>query len=244
MEAFLVILIFAAAFVVLVTVSATFSVIGQGKRLSIERYRPDDRSLAVLVETARAHNTWAANNGFEFEGCYKVLMGQSAASMVVWRRSDRPTVLCFYLITVGTKQKTATDIVTDFADYISLTSNNSRDAQFSPARPGRYMQTFSPVTLDELWAKHIEAENYLMDAGRAQLVQKEFIIEKEFIDSCRRQNAYTRSIPLWYLKGAYWYLIRRNIRHNKSVKQQHEKKMIKLPNEFSAAEIEISRQQV
>jgi hypothetical protein len=242
MDTLLGILMFAAAFAAIVTASATFSIIGQGKRLSIERYRPDDKGLSALVKTARAHNTWAANNGFEFEGCYKVQMGQSVASMAVWRSSDRPTVLCFYIISVGTKQSTATDMVTDFADQISLTSNNNKAAQFSPWRPGRYQQTFSPVTLDELWAKHIEAENYLMDTGGSQLVQKEFNLEKEFFDSCRRQNAYIRSIPFWYLKGAYWYFIRKNIWHNKSVRQQHEKKMVKLPNELSPAETLISRE--
>jgi hypothetical protein len=243
MEAFLTILLFAAILVVMVTVLSSFSIIGQAK-LSVERYRPDDKELASLVEAARPHNTWAVENGFTFAGCYKVRVAQAVASMAVWSRSDRPTILSFYIIRVGSKKTISTDLSTDFADMISLTSNNSRAAQFSPWRPGRYQQTFSPVTLDQLWAKHIEAENYLMDAGGAQLVQKEFNMEKEIIDSCRRQNAYTRSIPFWYLKGAYWFFIRKNIRHNKSVKQQHEKKMVKLPNELSDAEILISRQEV
>jgi hypothetical protein len=242
MEHLLSILIFIALFIAIVTASATFSIISQGKPPSIEKYRQGDKQLAALVETARPHNTWAVNNGFMFAGCYKVRIAQAVVDMAVWRRNDRPTILSLYIVRMGNRKNISTDISTDFADMISLTSNNSRAAQLSPWRPGRYQQTFSPVTLDELWAKHIEAENYLMDVGEAQLMQKEFNFEKELLDSCRRQNAYIRSIPFWYLKGAYWFFIRKNIRHNKSVKQQHEKKMVKLPNELSEAETLISCQ--
>ncbi len=244
MEVLLNILIFAAIFIAIVTATATINIIFQGKIPIIEKYRPDDKQLAALVETARPHNTWAVNNGFVFAGCYKIKIAQAVVDMAVWRRNDRPTVLSLYIVRMGNRKNISTDIMTDFADMISVTSNNSRSAQFSPWRPGRYQQTFSPVTLDELWAKHLEAENYLMDTGDAQLVQKEFRIEEEVIDSCRRQNAYLRSIPFWYLKGAYWFFIRKNMLHNKSIKQQHEKKLVKLPNEFSDDEIMISRQQL
>jgi hypothetical protein len=131
------ILIFAAIFVAIVTVSAVISIIGQGRPPSVEKYRPDDKQLAALVETARPHNTWAVNNGFIFAGCYKLRIAQAVVSMAVWCRTDRPTVLSLYIVRMGNKKNISTDIMTDFADMVSLTSNNSRAAQFSPWRPGR-----------------------------------------------------------------------------------------------------------
>jgi hypothetical protein len=236
------ILILVAAVVVIVTATATFNIIAQGKRLVVERYQPDDKLLPALVDAAEHHNLWATDNGFKLLGYYRLLIGTGSVSMVAWRRCDRPTVLCLYIVRVGSNLGVATDIVTGFVDEIGLTSNDSKAAQFSPWRPGRYLQSFSPVTLDGLWARHIEVENYLMDVGGARLVQKEFNLEEELVSSVRRQNAYTRSIPFWYLRVAYWYFIRRHIWHNKSVKQQHEKKMIKLPNELAQADINVLRQ--
>ena len=88
------------------------------------------------------------------------------------------------------------------------------------------------MNFDERWHKHVEMENYLMDEGQAQLVEMDKPFEEFFIDEIHKHVKHIRSIPLWPLHGTYWFVIRRVLWHDKSIKQQHEKGMIKLPNEI------------
>jgi len=122
-----------------------------------------------------------------------------------------------------------TDIITEFANGIYLTTVDSKAAQFHPGPPKAYKQTFSKINLDEQWCRHLEMENFLMDVGGVELVYTEIQFEKHFIDENQKSVRFIRSIPYWYLFGAYWYFIRRNLWHNKSIKTQYEKGMIKLP---------------
>ena len=80
-------------------------------------------------------------------------------------------------------------------------------------------------------------ENFLIDVGGAELVYMEIQFEKDFIDGCRKATRYVRSIPCWYLLGTYWYFVRKNLWHNKSIKTLHEKGMIKLPNEITEGQL-------
>ena len=95
------------------------------------------------------------------------------------------------------------------------------------------MQSFSGISLDEQLARHIEMQEYLSSAGGARLSQLVKPFEEIFIESIDKQVEFVRSIPLWPLRGAYWFFIRRRLWHNKSVLQQHQRGMIKLPNELS-----------
>jgi len=106
------------------------------------------------------------------------------------------------------------------------------DSNLFPKPPGSYVQTFSNLSLDDRWYKHIEMENYLLDEGQAQLVEVDKPFEKCIVDATRRQMKFIRSLPLWPLRGTYWYFVRRRFWHNKLIKEQHEKGMIKLPNEL------------
>ena len=80
------ILIFAALFYAIVSAIAAISIIAQGKGLSVERYQPDDKLLAILEEVASIHNAWAINNGFVFIGFYRILIAQSVVFMAAWQR--------------------------------------------------------------------------------------------------------------------------------------------------------------
>lgn len=224
MEALLAILGVAGAIVLVVTIVNILMTFTQS-RISLKQYKPKGKTPEHTVRRIDYVRQWAKENDFEFLEYYWVKVGFQKIFMAVWRRTDRPTFLCTYLMNV-------TDIVTEFAGDISLTTANSRAAQYAPKPPENYSQTFSRVTLDEQWRRHLEMENFLMDAGGAELVYAEIQFEEYFIGSVRKSLRYVRSIPYWYLLGAYWYFVRQNLWHNKSIKTQCEKGMIKLPNEI------------
>lgn len=179
-----------------------------------------------------AENEWAKSNGFEYVGSYRMRAGVANAEIWAWRRTDRPTFLCKYMVRAGNASKTSYDLMTEFADEVSITTCNTKDGSSMPLVPGAYMQSFSPIDFDGRWQKHIEAENYLMDYGGARLEMNDTPFEQAFIDAIRRQTDYIRTLPLWPVRGMYWFFIRKHLLHNKSLQTQHEKGMIKLPNEL------------
>lgn len=182
-------------------------------------------------------NEWAQNNDFEFVGNFTMKVGPMNTFISAWRRYDRPTFFCQYIIRSKDSVKRAYDLVTEFAFNISLTTGDTRDSVFFPHPPGSYMQTFSNTSFDDRWYKHIEMENYLVDNGQAQLVQIDKPLEKCFVDAILEQMKFVQSIPLWPFRAPYWYFIRKSLWHNKSIKIQHEKGMINLPNELSGIEL-------
>lgn len=188
--------------------------------------------LIIPKETAE----WASTNGFEYIGSYVMHFVSSQADMWAWRRKDRPTFFCRYMVKVGNITKIAYDIVTEFDGDTGLTTGCTKDANFMPRPLNFCFQNFPGSTLDNLWYKHIEAENYLMDFGKAELKTEEVAFERTLTEGATKHVRYVKTLPLWPLRGPYWYFIRRYLWHNKSIKEQHEKGMIKLPNEMTKRE--------
>ncbi len=178
------------------------------------------------------NSQWARENDFAFVGNFSMKVGISEASMTIWRRSDRPTFFCRYIVQAGTKTQTSFDFVTMFENDIMLTTNNKADSQMLPPAPGHYLQSFSAVSLYGQWNQHLQMENYLMDVGGALLVQNDRPFEDCFVDTIRKQVEFVRSLSLWPLRGTYWFFIRRKMRHNLSIQAQHDKSLITLPNEL------------
>jgi len=173
---------------------------------------------------------WAQANDFSFIGSY-MIKGRYWAGITIfaWQHTDRQSFLCQY----GTANA-ACDFVTQFTSDVSLTTC-SKTELFFPRRYGEYAQSFSKIDLNEQWNRHVEMKNYLMDACGVELVAPELPFEDYFIDCVRRQMEFVMSIPLWFLRGVYWYFVRRHLSHNKTIKEQYERGMIRLLKESSGA---------
>lgn len=236
MEALSAIIGFAALILAVVTIVTVIETIAQ-KNISLEPYTATGYRAKRLIHSVEHLRQWAQRNDFKFLGYYNIRVGLHKIFMAAWQRTDRPTIICHYVIKVQNTVNRATDIVTRFADDISLTTADTRGAQFLPKPPKNYAQSFSKVDLNQQWNRHIEMENYLIDVGGAQLVNLDIQFEKDVIEAGRKQTEFTRSIPLWYLRGPYWYFVRRYLWHNKSIEAQHKKRMIKLPNKMPGTDV-------
>ena len=236
MEALSAIIGFAALILAIATIVTVVEIIVQ-KNISLEPYTATGNSAKRLIRSVEHLRQWAQQNDFKFLGYYNIRVGFAKVFTAAWQRTDRPTFMCHYVIKVQNKVKRAMDIVTKFANDVSLTTANTRNAQFSPKPPKAYAQSFSKVDLDQQWNLHIEMENYLIDVGGAQLVNLSIEFEKDIVESSRKENQFVRSIPLWYLRGSYWYFVRRYLWHNKSIEAQHKKRMIRLPNEMPGTDV-------
>lgn len=236
MEVLSAIIGFAALILAVATIVTVIETIAQ-KNISLEPYTATGYSAKRLIRSVEHLRQWAQQNNFKFLGYYNIRVGLAKVFTAAWQRIDRPTFMCHYVIRAGNKVKRATDIITEFADDVSLTTTDTRDAQFAPKPPRAYAQSFSKVDVGQQWNRHIEMENYLIDVGGAQLVNMDIEFEKDVVEAGRKQNRFTRSIPLWYLRGSYWYFVRRYLWHNKSIEAQHKKRMIRLPNEMPGTDV-------
>ena len=186
-----------------------------------------------LAKACTNTNNWAQANGFDFLNFYESKIGGTLISMAVWQRPDRPTFMVEYFARSGSQLARVIDFATEFADGIDLTTANSSDAQLFPKPPGIYNQTFSKIDLDDQWGLHIEMENYLMDEGQAMLVNIDKNFEQALVESVKKEAAFVRTIKYWPFRMAWWYFIRKNTRHNLTIRSLHDKGLIKLPCELS-----------
>jgi len=187
--------------------------------LTLEQGRSDE----PIEGTAYSHE-WAKSNDFTFIG-YFVLQG---ALIAAWKHSDQSTFFCQYIV----QDICSYDFATEFENHISLTTGSGLETQLFPPQPKHYKQSFSNITLDEQWKRHVEMKNYLIEVGQAKLTRIDRPFNEIFTESIRKQMKFIRSLWLWRFRGAYWFFVRRHLWHNKSIKTQHEKGMIKLPNEL------------
>jgi len=57
--------------------------------------------------------------------------------------------------------------------------------------------------------------------------------EESFVAAINKESNYLRTLPFWPMRWPYWFFIRRGKWHNKSIKEQYEKGLIKLPLQLS-----------
>jgi len=198
--------------IVFVSIAQSLS-LKQSKLKRLENDTPPESSHA-----------WAADSGFEFAGNFRL----GSVYIAGWEHKRRPGFFCEYRL----QQRTFYDIATNFADEMSLTTASTKDGNLTPKPPGHYHQTFSNLSLEQLWEKHIEAENYLVEKAGVRPADVVLSFEDEITAAVQKELAYHKTIPLYHFRVPWWYFVRRNRLHNKTIRQQHEAGMITLPNEM------------
>ncbi len=128
-----------------------------------------------------------------------------------------------HFVVMRTQEKFVSEFVTTFAEDVSLTTTRGNHAFAFPRPPGAYIQGFTGLNLEQLWAKHLEGELFLLDQvkirvapGRSGPVDHVARVER----ALRRQGAHIKSVPLYWLKAVYWMYWTRFRMTNKSVARQ------------------------
>jgi len=181
---------------------------------------PVDQFRRELSETGQ-YDHWAQKEGFEQLGGFVINL-VAPSFVAAWQHQDKPTYFCIYVA----QGDFGFDLVTLFEQDRGLTTCSRKDGHFFPQRPGAYLQSFSDITLDDLWIRHQEAEHYLIKNGHCKLHSKRCSFEEVFIKAIRKQLGYVRSIKLWPIRPLYWFLTRMSKWHNISIQLQHQRGMI------------------
>lgn len=166
-------------------------------------------------QTARdAFTAWAEPRGFMFE-CnflsHTLNDGHAIKCAAWWSDSQNTWALVYYangLMNI--------DFVTRYSDTLGVTTASTKDAMTLPNRTTAYTQAFTLLDNNELYARHQEACSRVEAAERISPLPKQDLMA-EIEKSMLYQVEYVTSLPLWRLRGVYWFFGRRNLKVNKPI---------------------------
>lgn len=167
--------------------------------------KADESRHRELFAAAAEHHDWARDHDFDWIGAFLVEAPQRIF-VAAWRQSDAQRYFCIYTHAHNDYY----DFVTRFDDDHGLTTSGSMDAHTLPMAPGRYLQSFDGADHEELWERHLEAEEYLTRNEGVRLATT--TLEDDFpslvVRSIHEQMKYVKSLPLWRLRVVLWFLVR------------------------------------
>jgi len=135
---------------------------------------------------------------------------------IVWKNKQHPELFIVYY------HSPTNTIAFEFSRLLpegkGVATSSTRDALSLPRPPGNYMQVFEKLGVAELYLKHCEAVEQVM---QSQLSGTQLEVPANtiyiFISAIKNQSKYIKTIPHWHHKGAYWYFVRRNALANKAI---------------------------
>ncbi|HID75814.1 MAG TPA: hypothetical protein EYP56_07435 [Planctomycetaceae bacterium] len=187
-------------------------------RVKLEPFEDDDEArgcLRTMLGRGMVDGQWLHSHNFHRVGVYRVRNLLGSPALAAWQREGEATYLCLYLIA---GPRVEMDVVTVFDDR-GLTTGTTKDGQLLPARPGSWVQTFSVSTAEELWNHHVAGLEYIFETTGLRPGEPKRSLEEDFVRAIVGQGEYIRSLPLWPLRIPIWYFLRRNVRHNKTIRQ-------------------------
>jgi len=189
---------------------------------SIATMRRPSEVLEVVSEiddagfqTARdAFTAWAEPRGFIFECNFlsHTLNDGNAIKCAAWWSDSQNTWALVY----NANGLVNIDFVTRYSDTLGVTTASTKDAMTLPNRTTAYTQAFTLLDNDELYARHQEACPRVEAAERISPLPKQDLMA-EIEKSMLYQVEYVTSLPLWRLRGVYWFFGRRNLKVNKPI---------------------------
>lgn len=156
---------------------------------------------------------WCNDNGFEhnknflFHG---VINGPALRCSAWWSKATKTWALIYI-----SDKKTNIDFYTNFDKKISLTTASSKDSLSLPKNPRAFIQAFRKLSNDQRFLLHNDAVNEIKQKHHVNLMNERQDLFLEITESILEQMAYIKKIPFWYLRGTYWFFVRRNLKVNK-----------------------------
>ncbi len=178
-------------------------------------YKDNELLLDSLIET----QTWAQEHGFNDDIVFDfhAIINGIAIRAAVWRNTAKKQFLILYYDPNG--KKISREFSSGYLDDKSLMSSSSRDFLVLPTAPTVFAQVFESLDLNDLYTKHLEAEERLFSKGIIQADNKEMVRNTIFyvLTAVKKQTKHIKTIPFWQHRGFYWYFVRRNRLANKAI---------------------------
>lgn len=151
---------------------------------------------------------------------YKLLhfeLPKNTLEVATWhdKNAARSLILFFH------KGRSEYDIISHFSDKSRLSTTNQADSHFLPLSDKHHIQNFTNLKLAYLMGEHLAGERYLASRHDLAIGLEDTQAFNNILREFREHMQAIQSKSLWQLRGAYWYLWRRNMRANTSIKTLH-----------------------
>jgi hypothetical protein len=174
--------------------------------------RDDAVAKRIAIRIDAPTRAWIQENGYEFMAAYHFMQTQLAA----WRKRGGVTDLVIY----ATQTKLAYDLVTYLRDDNSLTTSIGGEIGMFPLAKGAYKEGLDLHTLADLDTAHQGSLEILASRRglRPSAAAPDF--EENLLRSVHEQMDHVKSLPLWPLRGVYWFFVNRRRLRNRTVEDQ------------------------
>jgi hypothetical protein len=110
---------------------------------------------------------------------------------------------------------------TAFSDDVTLCTTTTRSAFVFPRPFGSFLQSFPSYSPEELWSAHLRGEEHLLSVLGISVMECRLPFLEAFKRGVIRNMSYVASLPLWAVRGVYWYSVKRFLLHNKPIWRQN-----------------------
>jgi hypothetical protein len=197
--------------------------------------REQDEVAARTLGSAGEVRDWAESAGFALLGQYRVMVGSRSQTMMVWQHENRPTFL--YMLPTGpapadgTKRPYSYAFATKFEEETGLSTCSSRTGHWILRPGGGYVQTFSVLSIDELWQRHQVGEAYVMKQAGVGMKPLTKAFEERYTESYQRELDYVCSLRFGRFRVPWQRWTRSRRRHDLTIEQLHRRGLVKIPQE-------------
>ncbi len=190
--------------------------------LSVRKMRQPEGLLETVNEPQRLDAfpevvEWADAQGFELNSqfLFDGLVGAGGMKMAVegWFNPSRNLFLMYYHV----QNKRYFEFISGLEGGYSLASSCSKDSLSLPFPEKVFCQAFDNTSLDELFSAHLKALEFFETHFGVKAVAPDLPLRSLITRSISKQMSYVQGLPFWYLRGAWWHLVRRRQLANKSI---------------------------
>jgi hypothetical protein len=194
-------------------------------------YRRPDLAPGIIAAMQPETATFLQAAGFSFAEAYAF----HTLHIGVWTRpSGHPPLQSFSILRAP--MSWTLEFMTEFSDNASLTTSTSRSAFMFPRGFGGFMQSFPKASISELWDAHQKGEEHLRSLLKLPISECRLTFEERVSRALVRQLTHVRSLPLWPIRGIYWFSLKRFLMHNRPIWTQNIPRVYKeFPDAFSGA---------
>ena len=175
-----------------------------------------DAAPSLLARVPHDFQVLLDAEGFRFTRAYSF----HTTTFGVWIRASADPPLRYFVVlkSVGSIHY---EFLTFFSDDASLSTTTTRSAFVFPQIFGSFTQSFPRATPDRLWQAHRKGEDHITSAVGVTVLECRLPLVDVLKLGAIRQLSYVTSLRLWFVRGIYWYLIKRFLMHNRPIWRQN-----------------------
>ena len=113
------------------------------------------------------------------------------------------------------------EFVTAFSDDVSLTTTTTRSAFVFPRPFGSFLQSFPNSSPESLWTAHRQGEEHIISAVGIPVKECRIPFLEGLKQDVIRKMSHVASLPFWFIRGVYWYAVKRFFLHNQPIWRQN-----------------------